>query len=138
MSRATYNGSFSSIRRSFIRPPFPARDCWYQALQVTVAASGTYTFISNSSLDMYGYFYRHPFDQTNPLRNSVTSDDDGAGNGQFLIAVNLARGSTYVLVVTTFHSNVTAIFSIEASGPSSIHLAAFTLLSRRPIMTESE
>ena len=121
-----YNGSLSSsslhlIRSYLIRTGYSH----YRALQVTVRASGTYTFMSASSIDTYGYFYNHSFNPSYPSRNLVASDDDSGGEGQFLLSVNLTSVSSCVLIITTFGGNITGSFSIRASGPSSIRLTAF-------------
>ena len=63
---------------------------------MTVARTGTYTFISNSSIDTYGYFYNNPVDPSYPSQNLITSDDDGNDNGQFRISRPLQSGYTYV------------------------------------------
>jgi hypothetical protein len=62
--------------------------------------------------------------------NLITTDDDGAGKGQFQISRNLQFGSTYILVVTTFSTDITGSFTIRAGGPSSVYMMAFTPIIR--------
>jgi hypothetical protein len=88
--------------------------------------TGTYTFLSSSSIDTYGCFYNDPFNPYNPSQNYVTSNDDGGGGNQFGFNVSLVFGRTYVLVVTTYGTTVTGSFSIRASGPAWVGLTAFT------------
>ncbi len=81
-----------------------------------VNTAGNYTFQSNSSIDLYGYFYNNSFNATNPSANEIASDDDSGGNLQFQFTVSLQPFVTYVLVVTTFKPNVTGSYTISAVG----------------------
>jgi hypothetical protein len=83
---------------------------------VLVDTAGNYTFQSNSSIDLYGYFYKNSFNATNPSANEIASDDDSGGNLQFQFTVSLQPFVTYVLVVTTFIANVTGSYTISAVG----------------------
>ena len=129
-----YNGSLSSSSPRFIRSgQFPTVHSHCQVLRVTARVSGTYTFVSDSSIDTYGYFFNHSVDPSDPSLNRVASVDNSGGNGQFLLRVNLTSGSSYVLIVTTFGGNITGSFSIRASGPSSVSLTALVPLADRAI-----
>ena len=128
-----YHGSWSSNSPMFIRPGF-VRSChYYQALQVTVGTSGTYTFVSDSSIDTYGYFYNRSVDPPNPTQNLIVSDDDGGGYRQFRMTVNPTYGSSYVLLVTTSRANIVGSFDIRVSGPSLVGLTASTPTASRPV-----
>jgi hypothetical protein len=123
----------------FFRPRGDAGEYYYyQAIRVTTYTTGTYTFTSNSSLDTYGCFYSSSFDPSYPSRNLIMSDDEGAGDNQFQIRVNLEYGQTYVLVVTTYRNNVTGSFSIGAVGPASVGMNSYLTSTSRPIRTTSE
>ena len=110
----------------------------YQAIRLTVRTSGTYSFTSVSSIDTYGYLYNSPVDPSYPSQNLITSDDDGGGGSQFRVQSYLSSGSSYVLIVTTFSTNVFGSFSVQASGPASIDMTGFTPSTSRPIRTTSE
>ena len=59
--------------------------------------SGYYTFVSNSSIDTYGYLYNDTFDPYNPTLNLLQRNDDSVGNAQFLINVSLVNTGSYCL-----------------------------------------
>jgi hypothetical protein len=96
---------------------------YFQALQVTIASSGNYTFTSVSSMNTYGYLYNGSFDPSHPSQNLTMSNDDGGFNRQFLLTVRLFCGMSYVLVVTTYDPMVTGNFSVTVSGPSSVDIS---------------
>ena len=73
----------------------------YEAIQATVFTSGTYSFTSISSVDMYGYLYINNFDPLNTSNNYLQEhDDDDAGLGQFSIQYALQPNITNSLVAT--------------------------------------
>jgi len=123
---SSYSGALSQSSGRFTRPGGAEGSYYYQAIQVTVYTTGTYTFVSSSSMDTYGYFYSDSFDPSYPSRNLIASDDDSGGGGQFRINVTLFYGRTYVLVVTTYSSSTTGSFSITALGPASVSLTSIT------------
>ncbi len=102
----------------------------YQAVQVIAYTTGTYILKSNSSFDSYGCLYDDSFTPLYPSKNLITTDDDGAGSGQFQISRNLQFGSTYILVVTTYSADITGSFTIRASGPGSVYMMAYTPTTR--------
>ncbi|CAF3971686.1 unnamed protein product, partial [Rotaria sp. Silwood1] len=95
---------------------------YFEPIKVTTNTTGNYTFISNSSIDSYGYLYVNSFNLSNITSNRVTSDDDSGGNVQFLITYILQAGTTYILIFTTYSPNVTTSFSIMALGPERVSL----------------
>jgi hypothetical protein len=89
---------------------------YYEAVEVKVSSSDNVTFISNSTIDTYGYFYNRTFNSSNPLLSLLQSNDDSGGNLQFLLNLVLQPNSVYILVVTTYSAHVIAPFSVTASG----------------------
>lgn len=77
-------------------------------------------------------------DPVHLTQNLIISDDDGAGNGQFLITTSLANGQTYVLLVTTYAPNTIGNFSVDITGPESISLTSFTPTTSKPARKTSE
>ena len=131
---SSYVGELLSSSPIFYRPQSSSNNPHYfQAIQVTVATTGTYTLRSNSSIDTRGYFYRTDFDPSNATANLITDNDDSGGQLQFLIQVPLESGGTYVLVVTTHREYVTGSFSVTAAGPALASLTAITPSTSRPI-----
>lgn len=110
---------------------------YYEAIQISVTSSENYTIRSNSVSDMYGYLYRNTFDPINSSSNLLTQDDDGGGSGQFHLNVPLQASVTYVLIVTTFHPNELANFSITASDVVKITFNRITVISSAPTSTGS-
>ncbi len=77
---STYSDILSSSSPRFVRPNGTIGNYYYyQAIQVTLSAAGTYSFTSSSSMDTYRYLYYDSFDPSYPSRSLITSDDDSAG-----------------------------------------------------------
>lgn len=94
---------------------------YYEAIEIRVNTTGTYTFTSSSSItNTYGYLYQGKFYPSYPSFNIVTKDDDSAGNGQFQLTAILRSDITYLLVFTTYQEGNTGSFSIIASGPDNV------------------
>jgi len=133
-SQSSYTGALSTSSPIFYRPQSTTEDYhYYQALQVTITAAGTYVFTSTSGMDTRAYFYRPVFDPSNSTGNLIADNDDGADQFQFRLQVNLELGQTYVLVVTTHEEYVTGSFSVLATGPAYTNLLAITPSTSRPI-----
>ncbi|CAF4517254.1 unnamed protein product, partial [Rotaria socialis] len=108
---------------------------YYQAIQINVSVTGNYSFACFSAANAYGYLYVNTFDPSNVNVNLIAQNSGTGGNFQFYITIVLQPGSTYILVVTTYAPGVTTVFSITASGPTSIGLLATT--TRTSITSES-
>ena len=119
-------GNLAVSSPTFYRPDRTDGLYYYQAFLVRAYTSGSYSFISNSSLDTFGYLYIASFDPVNPNVNLIGSNDDGGGQSQFRIDVNLQYQVTYILIVTTFSPNVRGSFGVRATGPNALDLSPFT------------
>ncbi|CAF4122011.1 unnamed protein product [Adineta steineri] len=95
---------------------------YYEAIQVNVRRSGFYTFFSNSNMDTYGVIYKDYFDPSDPMKNRLLENDHGCGQDQFRFTTALETNVTYILVATTFNSNIIGAFSIFVSGPNNVDL----------------
>lgn len=132
MITSTYSATFSSSSSVFTRPYVNTNDSYYyQAIQVTVSMTGTYIFMSNSSLDTYGYFYSNSFDPLSPSVNLIASDDDSNGARQFRINLTLQFQSRYTLVVTTHGPNGIGYFLVKAIGPASLELISINQFTHK-------
>jgi hypothetical protein len=104
---------------------------YYEAIQVHVSTHGTFSLVSKSSVDTYGYLYSNRFDPLSPSSNLLLQDEESGNNGQFKLTFSFDPDLIYILVATTFNPNVTGSFSISASGPGfvtfSTYVAAETL-----------
>lgn len=92
---------------------------FYQPIRITVPLAGVYTIRSSSNvIDAYGYLYQGSFNLGNLSENLLMEDDDSDGSGQFRIVFSGQPGITYVLVFTTFSSNVQGPFTVTVTGPA--------------------
>ncbi|CAF4076755.1 unnamed protein product [Adineta steineri] len=105
---------------------YPRTGChisyYYEAIKIQVYKSGHYSFNSMSNINTYGYMYAKYFDPFSPSAYLISADDDSSSNSQFNISIPLEINTEYILVVTTYNSNVTGSFSIRVSGPNRVGL----------------
>lgn len=92
---------------------------YYQAISFNVTEAGYHIIVTSSRLDSFGLFYNSTFTPTNPKQNLVVEDDDGAGDAQFAIILDLRPGIRYTIVVTSFDPGVVGAFILTfyCSGP---------------------
>ena len=119
---SSYSGQLTGNSSIYSRIEFAPPTYYFETIRVTVSRLGTYTFTSNSSFDCYGYLYNGSFNASYPFIQKVMEDDNGNGNGQFLMTTQLQTNVTYNLVITASLPYVIGWFLIIASGPSSIRL----------------
>lgn len=93
---------------------------YYEAIQVFVMKSDFYVLSSESLINIYGYLYKDFFNPSNPLENYLSRNDQGCDNNQFKLVVSLQIHTTYVLVVTTYYSEMVGKFMIFGVGPGNI------------------
>ncbi|CAF0975805.1 unnamed protein product [Adineta steineri] len=116
--------------------PCSVPNTYFQAIQLNVSISGTYTFLCNSSIDTFGYLYYNTFDLSNPAINLITSNDDGSGNTQFQLPVVLQISTRYILIATTFNPNTIGPFTITATGVAPISFSSINVSSKNSIYYE--
>ena len=80
----------------------------YVYFKFTATESGSVTIQSTGSYDTYGYLY-------NTGGSQITSNDDGAGNGQFKITYNVVAGQSYYIGVRLYSSSATGAFTLVIS-----------------------
>ncbi|CAF4024246.1 unnamed protein product, partial [Adineta steineri] len=95
---------------------------YYDAMQMNVRTSGFYTFIGKSNMNIIGRIYKDDFNPSNPAENELPPNANLCNKNQFRLTDGLEASITYILIVTTFSSNVTGTFSIFISGPDNVHL----------------
>lgn len=96
---------------------------YYEAIQVEISENGCYNFVSNSTIDTYSYInedYFKPMISTDIFLSQIVR---GHRNEQFELQTTLLINTKYILVVTTFNPNVTGMFSVIATGPSSVNFS---------------
>jgi hypothetical protein len=118
----SYSNALTVNSQNFSRDGNAGSFYYYHAVEVRVPTTGTYTFRTSSTIgDTYGYLYQGNFYPTYPSVNLISSNDDGAGSGQFQITAELRSDITYVLVYTTFSQSATGSFNIVATGPGDVY-----------------
>lgn len=117
-----HSGNLTSFDFHFDRTGNGSSNYYYQAYEIRVSATGTYTFTSSSGYDTYGYIYQGNFYPFQPNVNMHSQDDDAAGNGQFRLTVELRSDIKYILVFTTFAPNTFGTYTVTASGPGNVYL----------------
>jgi len=95
---------------------------YYEAIQVNVNETGTYSLLSSSNIDTYGFIYKNSFNPANPSMNQLSQNDNGCGNNQFNLTAQLQSNTTYILVVTTSRPGKKGAFSIVVSGLGNVSL----------------
>ncbi|CAF0936812.1 unnamed protein product [Adineta ricciae] len=114
--QSLYQSILTINSHTYRRERCKSSDVYYEAIQINVITSGFYSFSSESKFDAYGSLYKHYFDPFDIRENFIIANDDGCVDRQFVFIAYLHFNTTYVLVMTTFHSSTTGIFSIRASG----------------------
>ena len=95
---------------------------YYETIEIKVQHKGNYNFDSNSSILLYGYIYENSFDPSYPNENLLTQSNFTCGQYRFKIITDLQVNIKYILVVTTFSSNVRGLFTLLVTGPQNITL----------------
>ena len=88
----------------------------YQATQVSVSATGFYTFKMTAGFDTFAFLYNDPFNAATPLTNVLVGDDDSGGgtNSQFTISLN--TGTQYVFVGTAFDNADSGDYRLDVTS----------------------
>lgn len=94
--------------------------CYYDQIKISISNHGSYEFQSQSSIDMFAYFYQNTFNSTNLNSNILVWNDDGGGNYQFYLRISLQSSINYILVATTYYNYTTGPFSIYVTGSASV------------------
>ena len=127
MVQSNYSSALTETHPAYSRgSPSSESQNYFEAIELNVNTSGYYRLRSSTSINTYGYLYNNSFDPLNPTVNLLQSDDDGAGARQFQLLMVFRATADYILVTTTYASNVTGNFSILVSGPDSMR---FTLMN---------
>ncbi|CAF1044965.1 unnamed protein product [Adineta steineri] len=135
--QSRYSSTLTPTSRKYAREKCRLANYYYEEIEMNVITSGSYTITSHSNINIIGYLYKDRFNPWNILENLISQNDEGCDNNQFQIIVDLNANSTYVLVVTTYSSNITGKFLISASGPNKINFNLIDVqLVYRSILTK--
>lgn len=97
-----YMGDISSYGSAYIDS--------YQILMYsyTPTAAGTLKWYSSGSIDVYGWISRESYcdlDSNGYPTSCITSNDDGAGNGNFSMSITASANTTYYLYARCYSSS---------------------------------
>ena len=106
----------------FSRPNGNRSQYYFEAIQVAVQTNGTYTFVTDSTIDTYGCLYNDQFDPTNSSSNLVRTDNDSGQGKNFSFTVNLTAAQSLILVVTTYTPLQKARFNVTVYGSAHVTL----------------
>ncbi|CAF1504202.1 unnamed protein product [Adineta steineri] len=126
----TYTNCLYPNRSKFTRPNSDTRNYYFHSIDINLLLTGSYTFTSNSTIDIYGSFHHSTIDLTNPYKSMITFDDNGGNNKQFEIKLGLLSKNPYNLMVTTAIPNITGCFTIIVKGPTIVHLFSNNIFFR--------
>ncbi|MEZ4909256.1 MAG: hypothetical protein R2774_00175 [Saprospiraceae bacterium] len=105
----------------------------YDVFPFQVSVTGSYTFNANGSLgDTYAYIYSGSFDPASPCTNVIASNDDGAGDLDPLITVNLTAGVQYYYVFTDYFTTPTGTYNVTITTTSGGQVLAVTNAADAP------
>lgn len=95
----------------------------YETIEINVPINGVYRFDSNNTNILYGYLYEYSFDPWNPERNLLVQSNSSCGRYHFQFLSQLRQDRIYILVITTFESNIRGSFSVFIYGPTRVNLS---------------
>jgi hypothetical protein len=118
---AIHASALTNRSLSFCRVSICSRAIYYyEAIRINASKSGPYLFSSNSSIDTYGLIFKNHFKAASLNENFLMQNDDGPSGNQFQIIISLETTVNYILVVTTYTTNVKGNFSVTGRGVGSI------------------
>ncbi|CAF4084707.1 unnamed protein product, partial [Adineta steineri] len=127
--QSTYSSALTIYSQVYSRPDsLPTALCYFQDIQMEVTTTGTYTIVSNSSMDAYGYIYNNSFNSSNPDQNLLAFDNDAGGNGQFMCKIVLQAG-VHPMYFRDRNSSSTSLFYYEAVQISVSMTGIYTIVS---------
>ncbi|CAF4608780.1 unnamed protein product, partial [Rotaria socialis] len=68
---------------TFSSERYPNQIKYYEAIEVIVYITGSYSFTSTSQMDTMGYLYAGEFNPSDQNLNLLTQNDDYSGGNQF-------------------------------------------------------
>lgn len=97
-SISIYTSALTVNSGQYLRNENSSSFYYYEAIQLNVNTTGTYTFTSQSNIDTYGYIYQGNFYPSYSDFNIRAKDDDTAGNSQFQLTAFLRADITYIYI----------------------------------------
>lgn len=85
----------------------------------TATKTGTYTIVSEGTMDTQGYLY-------NSSKSQLAYNDDGNGNLQFKLSYALVKGQSYYIMVRGY-STRTGSYQLRITPPETVSVTGVTL-----------
>lgn len=85
---------------------------------ITVDTDGNYTFSSTQDFDGVIFVYENAFDPNDQLTNYLAGNDDGGPGSE--LSTDLATGTTYYFITTSFSPGDFGTFTTEITGPGEV------------------
>ena len=139
MIESTYSSVLTRDSPIFARTDCKTSNYYYEAIRMEIVQSGCYNLIGNSSIDVYGQDYKDQFNPLFPMHDLFAEDGRTYRDGHFELQTSLLNNTKYILVVTTFHQNITGTLSVLVTGPNSVNLnriSEYFYLLKMKIMLE--
>ena len=120
--QTTLYSSLTTSTEKYSRYGASGSNYYYEVYRIIIPRTGSYIFRSNSSIDIYGYFYSSVFHPDHSYLNLMADDDNSAGDRQFQLQMYLRGGFAYELVVTTSSENATGSYSVTVLGLNPVNI----------------
>ncbi len=95
-------------------------DVAYDVYSFTVDTAGTYTFLTTAQFDSFTFLYSPSFSSSDALTNALIGNDDLLGLTTSGFAYDLAAGTTYLYITTSFGNDDFGKYSTTIGGPGDI------------------
>ncbi|CAF1591005.1 unnamed protein product [Adineta ricciae] len=115
MLLSTYSSELTNQNLMYNRNGSSLPNFYYEVINVTVPAAGSYIFQCYSNIDTFGYIYNQAFYPLSPAMNLINAfDDENIERWEFSFMLTFNSPDTSLLVVTTYNPNMTGSFLIAA------------------------
>jgi hypothetical protein len=91
---------------------------YFHAFSFVATGNGLATInVGSTVFDTFATLYQTSFNPAAPCTNAVAADDDAGPGSNSLFTATLTSGTSYILVSTSFGTQVTGAFNAEIRGP---------------------
>ena len=92
-----------------------------QIIEFYIIETGTYTIISNSTMDVSGYVYTNSnFSLLDLSMNAIMEKDDTNCDNQFRMSFDRQINTSFILIITTKQEHEQGNFTIIVNGPNNV------------------
>lgn len=118
----TISSSLTTKSLTYDRTGTTGNKYYYEAYEVYASSEGDYIFMSNSSIDTYGYLYEGNFDPKDTYENLMETDDEAGGVSQFRLIGYLQVNIRYIIVISTYYPLTTGNYQLIISDSPSVNI----------------